>query len=228
MNDKRKALWALVLLVPVPSLGVTAGMILAPDTPLGKGLFFAAKLWILVLPLTWRLFVDQKRVAWSKPEHGGFVFGLLSGLLISAIVVGAFLVMGPRMIDPAVVKEMAGNVGLGTPLVYVGGAAYWILVNSVLEEYVWRWFVVEKCGAVMRPAWSAMASALAFTIHHVIALQVFVSPLTVLIASAGIFVGGAVWSCCYVRFKSIWPGYVSHAIVDVAVFATGYYLIFVA
>jgi membrane protease YdiL (CAAX protease family) len=41
-----------------------------------------------------------------------------------------------------------------------------------------------------------------------------------------VFTGGAIWSWLYVRYRSIWPGYLSHAIVDVAVFAVGWWIIF--
>ena len=73
---------------------------------------------------------------------------------------------------------------------------------------------------------SVGGSALAFTIHHVFALKAQFGWSVTLIASLGIFIGGGVWSWMYARYRSIWPGYVSHAIVDVAVFAIGWMLIF--
>ena len=47
-----------------------------------------------------------------------------------------------------------------------------------------------------------------------------------LLASLGVIIGGASWSWLYLRYRSIWPGYVSHAIVDVPIFVIGYRLIF--
>ena len=44
--------------------------------------------------------------------------------------------------------------------------------------------------------------------------------------TCGVFVGGAVWNWCYLRYRSIWPGYVSHAIVDAALLAIGWKLLF--
>jgi membrane protease YdiL (CAAX protease family) len=71
-----------------------------------------------------------------------------------------------------------------------------------------------------------VVSAICFTLHHIIAMQVYFSWLVVVIASLGVFTGGALWSWCYLRYRSIWPGYISHAIVDIAIFAIGYRLIF--
>ena len=71
-----------------------------------------------------------------------------------------------------------------------------------------------------------LLSALFFTVHHVIALRVqFDWTLTVL-ATVGIFIGGGAWSWLYLKYRSIWPSYVSHAIVDVAIFVIGCKLIF--
>jgi hypothetical protein len=46
------------------------------------------------------------------------------------------------------------------------------------------------------------------------------------LGSCGVFLGGAAWSWLYLRYRSIWPGYVSHAIADAAIFIIGYRLIF--
>ena len=43
-----------------------------------------------------------------------------------------------------------------------------------------------------------------------------------MLASAGVFVGGVAWSWLYRRSGSIWPGYLSHAIVDAAIMGVGY------
>jgi len=45
---KKSSLLALLLLVPAPSIGVLAGMVIAPDRVLGKSVFFISKLWILL------------------------------------------------------------------------------------------------------------------------------------------------------------------------------------
>jgi membrane protease YdiL (CAAX protease family) len=47
-----------------------------------------------------------------------------------------------------------------------------------------------------------------------------------LLGSAGIFVGGLTWSWLYRRYRSTWPGYVSHILADAAVFVIGWLLLF--
>lgn len=216
----------LLLLVPAPGIGVLAGMVFLPDAAIGKLVFAASKFWILLVPLFWIAFVEKGGFSLSKPKQGGFGVAAGLGVLMSVLIVGTYALFGEILIDPAGIKQMAAEVGLDNRYVYLGGAAYWILVNSVLEEYVWRWFVVKQCSAFTHK-WGAIAlSAGCFTIHHIIAMKVYFSWPVTLIASTGIFIGGATWSWCYLKHRSIWPGYLSHAIADAAVFAIGYILIF--
>ena len=47
--DRRSAWLALALLAPVPSIGVTAALVVAPG-PVGQAVFTACKVWLLLLP----------------------------------------------------------------------------------------------------------------------------------------------------------------------------------
>jgi membrane protease YdiL (CAAX protease family) len=201
------------------------GIVIAPNF-IGKTIFFICKIWILLLPLLWRLVVDKRKLSLSKPQRGGFGVAALLGIIISLVIFVLYFTMGRHLIEPKMVKEMAARVGLNGLRMYLAGAAYWILINSALEEYVWRWFVVEKCKSLFPTGAAILLSALFFTIHHAIAVWIYFDFLMVLIASAGVFAGGVIWSWCYNRYRSIWPGYLSHAIVDLAVFIIGYILIF--
>ena len=217
---------ALFLLVPAPTLGVLAGMILFPNTRLGAVLFGLSKVWLFGLPLAWRLWIDREPVSWSPPRRGGFGVALLSGVLISAAILILFSRLGATVLDRALLAQKMSDVGLGSVPVYLGAAAYWILINSVLEEYVWRWFCVQQCEAFLPARWAVIASALFFTIHHSVALSVYMGPGPVALCSFGIFLGGAVWSLMYIRYRSIWPGYVSHALVDLCIFGLGAAMLF--
>ncbi len=69
-------------------------------------------------------------------------------------------------------------------------------------------------------------SAAIFTTHHVVAMATFLEPSLLILASAGVFIGGATWSWMYARYRSIWPGWLAHACADVAIFGCAYYLLF--
>ena len=224
--NKKKAFLSLLLLVPAPSVGILAGMVFWPDTALGKVLFMFSKLWLFGLPVLWYLFVDKGKFSLSPARKGGFGFGLLSGGIITGIILVAYFLLGPIFLDNGTLIDKMYQIGLDTPLIYVGGAAYWICINSVLEEYVWRWFVTKQCEELFKPKLAVVCSAACFTLHHTIALNTFMPPVATAICSAGIFIGGSVWSYMYVRYESIWPGYLSHAIVDLCIFGIGAFMIF--
>jgi len=222
----RNALLALILLLPLPSLGVYFGMIALPNTSVGQGLFFLMKAFLLILPIFWTLVIDKQALSLSKPQKGGFFISGLIGILISVGIIGAYLLLGGLLIDLALIKSQMLEIGLATRNTYIFGAAYWILVNSVLEEYVWRWFVVQQSEKIIGSTGAILISAIGFTLHHVVAMKLYFNWVAVLLCALGIFLGGAIWSWCYVRYRSIWPCYLSHAIVDLAIFGIGYQILF--
>jgi membrane protease YdiL (CAAX protease family) len=218
--DRRAAL-ALLLLVPAPSLGVLAGLVLLPGTPLGLALFSLSKIWLFGLPAIWTRWVAREPFSLSPAREGGFGTGIVTGLLLSAAVLGTWLLFGDRLVDPAAMGERIRSTGLDTPGRFLAGALYFVAVNAVLEEYAWRWFCLEQCRALF-PASAAVAlSALFFTLHHFLAVRALASTGTALVASAGVFAGAVVWGAMVVRYRSVWPGYASHALVDVCVFGIG-------
>jgi membrane protease YdiL (CAAX protease family) len=226
MVMKKHAFISLLLLIPAPSVGVLFGMILFPDSSIGRGVFIFSKIWMIALPALWFFLMEGGLPRLEKTAAGGYRMGWVSGVVISAFIVGAALLLSRQMIDGGFFKEMMAKVGLDRKNVYIGAALYWVCVNSVLEEYVWRWFVVRQFETLLTRFAGIFAAALGFTLHHFLAMQVYFSPLVAAICSFFIFIGGVWWSWMYVRYKTIWPGWLSHALVDVAVFGTGYYLIF--
>jgi membrane protease YdiL (CAAX protease family) len=226
-RERQEALWALLLLLPAPSLGAAASLLLWPEATAGKALFIVSKLWILLLPLCWLRFVDHQVISWSRPRHGGFGMATASGLLIATAILGVYaLALKSGLVDAQAISSRAAKTGLNHPGVYLTGAIYWITLNSLMEEYVWRWFVFRKFEAVAPGRIAVVAASLGFTAHHVIALAAQFNWLVTLLGSVGVFIGGAAWSWLYLRYRSVWPCYLSHAIVDAPIFWIGYDLIF--
>lgn len=223
---KRWTLLSLLLLIPAPSIGVAFGMMLLPGTSVGQGLFICAKIWILLFPAAWLFVVERKTFTTNRTASGGFGAGWISGLAVSAFMLVLYLMVGRGMIDAEAVRGMADEVGLARKPVYLAAAAYWSGINSLMEEYVWRWFVVRQFAKLVRPGIAIGLSAVAFALHHILAMQVYFTWPVTLFAAFGIALGGALWSWMFLRYKTIWPGWLSHALVDIAVFGIGYQLIF--
>ena len=65
----------------MPSLGVIMAMVVAPGA-IGKTIFTATKIWLLVFPAAWYLLVEKGRRSWSPPHRGGLAIGAASLALL--------------------------------------------------------------------------------------------------------------------------------------------------
>lgn len=222
---KRNALLALILLVPAPSLGVWIAAYGSPGSVLGKGLFVCCKVWLIGLPLLWHVLVDKQRPSLPRPGGKGMTAAIVTGLAIFLAIGAGYGLIRDR-IDADAVREKALAVGLTSPMIYLLGAVYWCTINSLLEEYVWRWFVFTRCETLLPTRPAVAASGLFFTLHHVIALTAYFDWRITAIASLGVFVGGATWSWIYLKYRNLYAAYVSHVFADVVIFGIGYVLIF--
>ena len=222
----KMALLALLLLVPAQSIATIAFYWLF-DTAAGKITVVVLRSWIVLMPVLWLKLVDREKASWSPPKLGGFGPAIALGVAISVSIFAAFAIASHfGVIHSDKVAASAARTGLNHLSAYIIGAIYWITLNSLAEEYVWRWFVFRKFEILVGGKLAVIAAALAFTAHHVIVLAAqFNWPITIL-GSLGVFTGGAIWSGLYLRYRSVWPGYVSHAIVDATIFIIGYRLIF--
>ena len=175
----------------------------------------------------WYLKVDGGELSLSKPKQGGYAMATGLGLGMSALIFITWFLVGDR-IDGGLLKDAVEPVGLLDVRLYIGGVIYWTVLNSLLEEYVFRWFLVVKSETLVGTGTPAiLLSAFIFVIHHTFALLFFGFPWWAnLLASISLFVGGAIFSWLYIRYRSVWMPYIAHAICDIAVFGIGAIIIF--
>lgn len=225
IDSRRRALLALLLIAPAPTLGVVLAIFVAPG-PVGRAAWIAAKVVLYGLPAFWWLAVERRRISLSPLRRGGLATGAGLGLAISALILGIWFLFGERWVEGDHLREVAETNGFEKLPGYLLIGAWVVFVNSLLEEYAFRWFVFTRCRTLVPAVAAVFLSATIFTVHHVFLLAGYgvAAPLAIF-ASAGVFLGGLTWSWCYHRFESIWPGYLSHAIVDVAILWIGWQLI---
>ena len=70
--------------------------------------------------------------------------------------------------------EILQSRGFDSINLYILGMIYWIFINSLLEEYVFRCFITTKSAEIFDSEMTGIIfSALMFTLHHAIALHLF-------------------------------------------------------
>jgi len=221
---RRSAAIALALVIPAPSIGALVSFWIAPG-PIGLYVYGICKAVLYLTPVFWSRLVDREPLSLSPARRGGFGIGIASGLVISALIWCTWWVLGDRAIDIGAFKSVLEQNGLTTPAKYLFAAAWLTIVNAMLEEYAFRWFITTRLEVLVQRQAVWWAGAV-FAAHHLIVLLKYLPAPTAVLATAGIFVGGVFWSWLYRRSGSIWPAYVSHAIIDAAVMAIGWISLF--
>src|SRR4030042_3789816 len=102
---RSSAVVALLLLVPIPTVGVVAALHASPG-PVGDAVFAAAKLWLLLFPAAWFVLIERGRPGWSRPGREGLRAGLLLGSAMAAAIFLAYWgglrdLVDPRPLRPA-------------------------------------------------------------------------------------------------------------------------------
>jgi membrane protease YdiL (CAAX protease family) len=223
--NRRLALIGLCLVAIAPTVSIVTGFVFKAGM-LAVVVFAITKMWMFGLPAYWHLKVEKGAFSWSKPAQGGWLVSLGLGVGMAGAVLGAYLLLGDLMIDQPTLYALVEPVGLTTASQLAGAILFWVFINSVLEEYVFRWFITSRIEQLTGSKWNAVfLSAGIFTFHHSIALMMFISPLGTFIASLGVFIGGAIFSWIYLQYRSIWVAWIAHACADVAVFGIAWHLI---
>jgi len=228
----RLALIFLLLTAPIPTLGTSLAMVWLPEAVWPKVVFFLAKIWLFAAPVFWLIKVEKVKFSWAcvpRWHQRGMLAAHASGIFIFIAILIAYLTVGQAWIEPEPMLEKIRAMKLDNVWLYAAGALYWCTVNSMLEEYFWRWFIFRRLCDLLserRWVWAALISGVLFTAHHVVALKVYFNWPMALLASAGVFIGGFTWSLLYARWGNIYGAYVSHVYADIVIFGIGAWIIF--
>ena len=192
----------------------------------GKGVQFA-------LPLLWVWWIDRHYPRLARHSLEGMVAGAAFGLIVGVAVLLLYfmLLQGSSLLEgaPETIRAKVAEFGLSTPAAYLAFAGFLAVVHSLLEEYYWRWFIFGRLRERVRWPVAVVVSSLAFMAHHVIIVATFFPGRFLTLAlplSLGVAVGGGFWAWLYDRTGSLYPAWLSHFLVDTAILAVGYTMVF--
>lgn len=122
------------------------------------------------------------------------------------------------------------SLGIASPVSLLAVASFYALLHSGFEEFYWRGFVFQGLRQYSTLTVALIVSSLGFMAHHVLVLGKFfgyASPQTYFF-SISIAVGGSAWAWIVSRTGSLFPSWISHGIIDAAIFLIALHLIFFA
>ena len=227
MRTGKIAILPLCLVSFVPTISILFTMKFSDDQLISSTFFIFCKIWMLFFPAFWYIKVEGNNLTKTLPNSGGITAAVFIGFSMSIIIILTWFLFMDTIDTESMISQLE-STGLTDIRLYVAAMIYWIFLNSLLEEYVFRWFVTTKAIDLLGNDMRGIAlSALLFTLHHAIALHMFgFAWWQTLIACIGLMSGAAIWSWLYLRYRSILVCWASHAICDVAVFGLGYLIIF--
>jgi membrane protease YdiL (CAAX protease family) len=184
-----------------------------------------------LLPLVWVGWICRQRLVWPAPTWRGLFGGFGFGLLVLVAMVGFYQqVLLPRGVFVTAAGEIRTKLtelGVDSLVGYVLLATFYSLVHSLLEEYYWRWFVFGRLRTLVPVGAAIAVSSVAFAAHHVVLLGVYFGWLSVWtwFFSLAVAVGGAFWAWLYQRSGSLYGPWLSHLVIDAAIFLIGFDLV---
>ncbi|MDG1535857.1 MAG: CPBP family intramembrane metalloprotease [Candidatus Thalassarchaeaceae archaeon] len=232
MERRRQALLALFLVSLMPTTSILFAYSWSDSELAGQAFFVFAKLWIIAIPIYWLYRVEagnfsiRKLLGLDSLTSSSRNEAIISGLGMFAIIAGTYAVLGDS-VDVTLMKEEIGATGLLNPTTFFLGAIYWITLNSLVEEFVFRQFVGDRLLELTGSNFASVAgSAIVFTLHHTVALTYYFALWQNTLATIAILGAGAIWSILWLRHRSLAACWISHAIADVAVFGVAYLILF--
>lgn len=227
------------LLIPVamvyPTLGAWVYFILLAGSDQARWVYLLSKGVQIALPVAWIALADREewRLRWGSLRGSGAGAGIASGLLLAAglLLVDAAWLAGTPLAGEATARVQAklADFAIATPLAYLAMALALSVVHSLFEEVYWRWLVFGRLARRLSPVPALALASLAFASHHVIVISRFAPasrPVVVtLVASLAVAGAGALWCLLYRRTGALLSPWLSHLLVDAALMAVGYRLL---
>ena len=183
------------------------------------------------LPMAWVVLLGTP-VGLMRPTTRGLASALAFGAAVAAAMVllhrPLLVALGALNVAQNAVEQKVSELGFVSRGRYIGLSAFYTLAHSLLEEYYWRWFVFGRLRKWTSASAANLISSAAFMAHHIIVLSQFfgIAALETWLCSLGVGMGGVVWAWMYNRCDRLFPIWLSHALVDAAIFYIGYRFLF--
>jgi len=232
----RSSRWAAVVFALVLPTFVTLAYFVWAESfapHVQQATYLIAKIIQFGFPVFWVCWICRQRLQLRPTSSQGIVVGVVFGLVVAVAMFALYQgwlkssdLLANAMED---IHQKVTGMELNRPWKFVALGVFYSLIHSLLEEYYWRWFVFGQLRELVRFWPAVVISSLGFMAHHVIVVGEYVGGAYLGMASQetwiisfSIAIGGACWAWLYHRSGSLVGPWLSHLLVDTAIFAIGY------
>jgi len=200
------------------------------DRAFAAPLYGFTKIFTVVWPaIAWRWVLGQPWPRLRRPDrrtlrHAGW--GLLTGTALSLLILGVSFTPLWTIAQQAAPAIRQRATQLNFLDYYILFALFLSIMHAAIEEVYWRGFLCSALEGVLPGGWVIILASLAFTSHHVVVLCQYFPYAWAVVLSMAVFAGGVVWCLMYRSQRALIGPWVSHMLVDLAVMALGYKLLF--
>jgi membrane protease YdiL (CAAX protease family) len=222
----------LVFAMLFPTFMASLYFVYLPRGGLAQAAYYGGKVLQFAFPVLFVLLVEGHLPRPKRPNFAGLGLGLAFGLAVAAGMLALYYGwLADTFLFTDTGKLIKGKLGVfhvSSPAQYVLLAVGIAAVHSLAEEYYWRWFTFAQLNKVVNMPLAIALSSVAFVGHHVLVLYAYFPGrfwVAVVPFALAIGLGGAFWAWLFARTRTIYPSWLSHALVDGAIFVIGWDLL---
>ena len=163
--------------------------------------------------------------AWGRYDPQGARYGIaLGGILMVGITAGAWLLIQEEG-RTEYIRAILQHWGLTGGWVWLF-CLYLVIVNSLLEELMWRGFVLQRLLLVANRPAAILLSGFFYSLYHLVIGSVLFGPMWGLIITLLVFGTGVFWGWMKGLFPGVYPTWFSHLLADTGIALIVSFLIF--
>ncbi len=165
--------------------------------------------------------------AWRKyfKSAEGVLVGLVSGMGLCLIAYVALWLLVRQGLDTERVRRILEMWGITSSWFWIF-ATYMTVVNSLLEEILWRGFILQRYSEILSSLQAIVVSSGFFALYHAIIGGVLFGWIWGLLITGAVFLVGMMWGKMKSGYDSIYPTWLSHLLADLGVMAALWAMIF--
>jgi len=231
--ERRRLLACVLPALVIPFAASLLYFVVMGDSPLARYAYAGAKAFTIAWPVIAVFLIERRpRSADHLPSSRhwrALPLGLVTGLAIGGIILIAYRVPALRTYADGFADDIRGklaDLGVRTRAGYVAFCLFLAIAHSLIEEYYWRWYAFGSLARVWPVGVSIAVASFAFAGHHYVVLGCYFSLAGALIFGTMVGVGGALWCWMLHRQRALAGAWLSHALVDAAIFIVGYEILF--